>query len=124
MLHIFTICRLLLGIVYVVFGINGFVTFIPVPEQSPAAARFIDDLIATGYMLYFWKSIEVISGILLIADRFTLLAGLIALPVSANILAFHLFLDPRNLPMGAAVFLLNLAILARHKEALRVLWAK
>lgn len=119
--YAFHAARLLLGIVYLVFGANGFVTFIPVPEQPPAAAQFIADLIATGYMLYFWKSIEVISAILFLVNRYTLFAALIALPVSANILAFHLFLDPDSLLIGLAVFALNAIILAGHRDALRVL---
>lgn len=119
--YAFHAARLLLGVVYLVFGANGFVTFIPVPEQPPAAAQFIADLIATGYMLYFWKSIEVISALLLLINRYTLFAALIALPVSANILAFHLFLDPDSLLIGLTVFALNAIILAGHRDALRVL---
>lgn len=121
MTFVFTLSRLLLGVVFVVFGLNGFVSFIPVPEQPEAAALFIQQLIDTGYMLYFWKSIEVLSGLMLLANRFTLLASLAALPVSANIFAFHLFLDPGNILIGATVLILNLFVLARHKESLKVL---
>lgn len=121
MTMVFTLTRLLLGVVFVVFGLNGFITFIPVPEQPEAAAKFMEQLIETGYMLYFWKSIEVLSGLMLLANRFTLLAGLAALPVSANIFAFHLFLDQSNILIGAIVLILNLMVLASHKGSLKVL---
>jgi len=112
-------CRLILGIIFLVFGVNGFYTFIPVPKMAPAAEEFMSALINTGYMLYFWKSIEVVSGVMLITNRFVFLATLILLPITANIFLFHLFLDPKNLLIGFFVLTANLAILYSFKEKIK-----
>lgn len=100
--------RIILGLVYLIFGLNGFFNFIPVPEQPERAKAFIDALIETGYMLYFWKGVEVIGGLMLIANFKTPLASIILFPITLNILAFHLFLDPLGLPIGVLLMALNL----------------
>lgn len=116
--------RILMGLIYLIFGLNGFFLFIPVPEQSQEASIFLEALINTGYMLYFWKSIEVISGVLLLLNKYTLFAAMIALPVTMNILAFHLFLDPENLHIGLFISVMNIILLVHHKDALRIIFTK
>lgn len=119
MKKVFRVSKVLLGLIYFIFGLNGFFNFIPAPELSEPAGRFIGELVATGYMLYFWKSIEVVSGFLFLINKNTLFAALAILPISANIITFHLFLDIKSLPLGAAVFILNIIILINHKELVK-----
>ena len=111
--------RLLLGLIFLIFGLNGFFNFIPVPAQPEPASRFISQLITTGYMLYFWKSIEIISAICFLLNHYTFVAGLIALPVSTNIFAFHLFLDKEPILISILVLVLNIIILSKFKKILR-----
>ncbi len=116
------ISRYILGTILVVFGLNGFHTFIPVPPMAIEAQQFMTALIETGYMLYLWKSIEVISGILLLTNRYICFALLIFLPVAVNIFCFHLFLDPKSIVVGSIVLGLTLFLLMPYQSTLQLLF--
>src|SRR4051794_788504 len=85
--------RLLLGLVFVVFGLNGFFMFIAVPPMAEPAQRFMGAIMATGYLLPLVKVLEIVGGLLLLSGRYVPLALLLLGPVLVNILCFHLFLD-------------------------------
>ena len=85
------IARYLLGTIFLVFGLNGFYTFIPVPEFHP----FMEMLVSSGY-IYVVKAVEVIVGVLLLSNRLVPLALIMITPVVINIVAYHALLDDRN----------------------------
>jgi uncharacterized membrane protein YphA (DoxX/SURF4 family) len=89
-----TVARILLGLVFLVFGLNYFVPFLPTPPMEGPAAAFAGALFATGYMFPLIKGIEVLAGALLLAGRFVPLALLLLAPIVVNIAAFHVFLTP------------------------------
>src|SRR5580658_10205309 len=66
--------RLLLGLVFFVLGLNGFLQFLPTPPAPERATAFVGALIATGYMFPLIKSVEVICGALLLSNRLVPLA--------------------------------------------------
>jgi hypothetical protein len=100
--------RLLLGLIFTLFGINGFFQFLPMPPLSPEAGIFLGSLVGTGYMLTFLKASEMFCGLLLLTNTYVPLALLILAPITLNILAFHLFLDPPNVGIGIIVVSLNI----------------
>jgi len=105
------IARILLGLIYLVFGLNFFFHFsflnMPVPKMSPAAAAFSGGLFGTGYFFQYMKALEIISGVFLLINRYTAFFLLVLLPISLNIALFHFILVPSGAPMGAAVIVLN-----------------
>lgn len=111
-----TIARIVLGIVLVVFGLNGFLQFMPQPPLPEAAASFIGAIVGTGYLLTVVKLIEIGVGVLLLADRFVPLALLLLAPISFNIFAFHLFLDPAGIGAAALVTLLNIYLFVAYRK--------
>lgn len=119
-----TICRFLLGAIFLIFGLNGFFLFIPVPPMAEPAQNFMMALINTGYMLYFWKSIEVVSGALLIFNRYVPFALAILSPIVANIFMFHLFLDFRSMPIAAALLLMEVFLIWVHRKYFASLFVK
>ena len=88
------IARVLLGLIFTVFGLNGFFNFIPVPPMPEAAGSFMGALAATGYMLPLIKATEVVCGVLLLIGRWVPLALVVLAPVVLNIFLFHVFLAP------------------------------
>lgn len=88
------VTRLLLGLIFVVFGLNGFLPFIPMPTPNPDALAFLGALAATGYMFPLIKGIEVIAGSLLLANRAVPFALVLLSPIVVNIAVYHLLLDP------------------------------
>jgi uncharacterized membrane protein YphA (DoxX/SURF4 family) len=92
-----TVARILLGLVFFVFGLNGFLHFLPNPPLTPAAGSLLGAFVASGYLLALVKGTEVVVGALLLAGRFVPLALTVLAPVLVNIVAFHLFLAPSGL---------------------------
>lgn len=89
------IARILLGLIFLIFGLNGFYTFIPVPEFHP----FMEIMVSSRF-IYFEKAVEVVGGMLLLINRFVLGALLMLGPVVINILLFHMLIDQRNWPVA------------------------
>lgn len=102
------IARSLLGLIYLVFGLNFFLHFIPTPPPTGTAAAFEGGLIGAGYFFPFMKVIEIASGFFLIINRFTAFFLMILFPVTLNIFMFHAFLAPAGLPIGGLMLILHL----------------
>lgn len=88
------VARVLLGLIFFVFGLNGFLHFIPAPQPSPDALAFVGALAATGYMIPLLKAIEVVAGALLLANRAVPFALVLLAPIVVNIAGFHIVLEP------------------------------
>lgn len=104
------VARILMGLVFFVFGLNGFLHFIPQPKDAmpPGAMAFFGALMATGYMVPLIMGTQVIVGVLLLANRFVPLALALIAPVIVNIMAFHAFLAPSGLVIASVVLALEL----------------
>jgi len=105
------VVRVFLGVLLVVFGLNGFFGFIPLPIFEGQAAAFLSALAATGYMFPLIKFVEILSGVLLLTNRRVSLGLVLAMPVLVNIMAFHLFLSTSGvfvpvLMMASALYLI------------------
>ena len=101
-----TIVRVLMGLPLVVFGLNGFLNFIPPPEGGlpPAAAQFSQALLESGYMMPLIGATQIIVGVLLLVNRFVPLGLVLFAPFIVNSVAFHLALERSGL-VPAGVFL-------------------
>ncbi|MCI0573340.1 MAG: DoxX family protein [Myxococcaceae bacterium] len=112
------VARTLLGLTFLVFGLNGFLQFLPAPPPEAAARPFLEGLMASGYMMAFIKGTEVAVGVLLLANRFVPLALAVLAPVMLNIVAFHLFLTPpRTLGMPLVLLGLHLSLAWTHRAS-------
>jgi putative oxidoreductase len=109
------IARVLLGLVFFVFGLNKFLNFIPMPLPSGEAGAFFGALYATHY-LYVIATCEVIGGLLLLIGRYVPLGLTLVGPVVVNILAFHVFMSHEGWPPAALVAVLSLFLLWRYRE--------
>jgi len=110
MLPIIHASRILLGLLFLVFGMNGFYTFIPVPEYHP----FMEILVSSGY-IYLVKSAEVVCGILLLSNRFVPLALVVLGFDIINITTYHLLLDPRNVWIVPILWCLLLVLIFGYR---------
>ncbi len=105
------VARVLLGLIFLFFGLNFFFHFLNAPPPDPAskAGAFLGGLFASGYFFTFLKVLEVLYGALLIAGLFTPLVLLLLFPISVNILLFHALLAaaPQSLAIAILLFALN-----------------
>ncbi len=117
------IARYLLGLMFTVFGSNMFLYFIPM-GQMPAglAGQFMAALFAAHYFNVV-GAIMVISGILLLVNRFVGLGLTLLGPVLFNILTYHLLMDPGGIGLGAFATLLWLLVGWEHRIVFERLFA-
>ncbi len=84
-----TVARVLLGLPLVVFGLNGFLQFLPMPAMDGDAATFMGGLGAAGYFFPLLKATEIAAGLALLSGRFVPLALTVLAPIVLHIVAFH-----------------------------------
>ena len=122
--HLPTAGRVLLGLIFFVFGLNGFLNFLPQPSNEPEAAlAFAGALFKTGYMFPLLKGTEVIVGTLLLSGRFVPLALALVAPIIVNIFAFHAFLAPAGLGLASVILGLEIYLAWAYREAFRPMLA-
>jgi putative oxidoreductase len=100
------VARLLLGLIFVVFGLNGFLNFLSTgPMPTGLAGQFVGALVLSHY---FWvvAAIQVAGGVLLLVNRYVPLALVLLGPVIVNIICYHVFLNPSGAPLAAVVTVL------------------
>jgi hypothetical protein len=114
-----TLGRIGLGLVFSVFGLNGFLGFLPHPSVPEAAGSFLGALAATGYMFPLIKGTELLSGLLLLSGRYVPLALTLLAPIVVNIVAFHALLAPGGLAMGLFVLAAEIYLAWVHRAAFR-----
>lgn len=115
-----TVVRSLLGMIYVVFGLNFFLHFLPMPPppaEPGAAEGFMGGLFQAGYFFPMVKGIEVLLGGFLLLNFFTPLSLIILAPISLNILLFHAFLAPGNMAMGLLIVALHIYLLWVYRKS-------
>lgn len=114
--------RTLLGLLFATTGANGFLNFLgndpgPMPE---AGVKFLVALSETGYMLQLTAGVQLVAGLLLVANRFVPLALTLLAPVIVNIFLFHLFLAP-GMGIAIAVSAAEVYLAWVHRDAFRAI---
>jgi len=100
-----TVARYLAGVIFLVFGLNGFLHFIPLPPPGGVAGQFMGALFVSHFLTLIF-ALQVIGAMLLLANRFVPLALAILAPVIVNILSFHALMAPSGLPLALFVTVL------------------
>ncbi len=111
------IARLLLGLIFVVFGLNGFLHFIPMgPPPTGLAGQFIGALAQSKYFLVV-AVLQIAGGVLLLVNRYVALGLVLLGPVIFNILLYHLLLNLTGIGMAVLVTALWLIVFYAHRAA-------
>ena len=111
-----TVARYLAGVIFLVFGLNGFLHFIPLPPPSGVAGQFMGALFVSHYLTLIF-ALQVIGAVLLLANRYVPLALAILAPVIVNILSFHALMAPSGLPLALFVTVLWALIFVHVRSA-------
>jgi hypothetical protein len=117
------VARILLGLPLLVFGLNGFLNFIPPPStpMPEGAAAFAGALMATGYMMQLIACTLLTVGFLLVINRFVPLALVLFAPFIVNSIAFHVFLERSGLVIAGVFLALELYLAWVYRAAYRPL---
>jgi putative oxidoreductase len=109
------IARILLGLVFVVFGSNIFLHFIPMPPQKPSLATDFSKALMESHYMYVVGFCQVAGGLILLTGRFIPLGLTLLGPVIVNILCFHIFLNHQGWQLASVIAALALFLLWRHR---------
>jgi putative oxidoreductase len=94
------IARYLMGLIFTVFGLNGFFNFIPATSMPPLATQFFTVLVTSHFMVPIFL-LQLASGLLFLSNRYVPLALTLIGPIIFNILLFHITMNPSGIVPGA-----------------------
>jgi len=119
------IVRILLGLMFLVFGLNGFLNFMPQPKDMPQEIiTIMGALMKAGYMTVV-SGTEVLIAVLLLTNRFVPLALALLAPILVGILTFHIFMAPATIVPGIIVTIMEIYLAWAYRAAFRpILQAK
>src|SRR5438876_12426971 len=110
------IARFLLGLIFLTFGLNGFLHFLPAPLPSGTAAQFIGALFVSHYLVAVFL-LQIIPAVLLLLNRYVPLALTLLAPIIVNILLFHLLMALAGLPLALVVTVLWIVVFLSVRSA-------
>jgi putative oxidoreductase len=110
------IARIVLGLEFLVFGLNGFLHFIPNPPMQPSDMTTFSMLLFRSHYIVPVLTLQVIGGALLLIGRFIPLALVLLGPIVVNILITHILLNPAGLPPGALAAVLWLVLFYAYRR--------
>ena len=113
-----TLARLLLGLLFTVFGLNGFLHFIPMPPPQGIAGQFMGALFVSHYLVPIF-ALQLIAGVLLLVNRFVPVALTLLGPIIVNILLFHLLMEPTGIGMAIVTVALWAIVFYRERAAFK-----
>ena len=103
------ICRLLLGLIYLIFGLDYFFHFIPYqPNHTGIVAAFKTALKDVGYFYPMIKSIQIVGGLSLLINRYAAFSAVVVFPISVNVFLYHTILVPSGWLMGVLLIVPNI----------------
>lgn len=112
-----TVSRILMGAIYLIFGLNGLVMvyngqgLIPMPPPPESMMPIFTGFMAMKYLMPLVKVLEVIGGALLLSGKRTALALVLLTPITVNIFCLHLAVEPSGLPMALGLLFFNIVLL-------------
>ena len=112
-----TIARVLLGCVFIFFGLNFFLQFLHMPPPPSGPAGDFAKALFVSHYFYAVGALQLVGGVLCLVGRFVPLGLTLLGPVIVNILLFHILLNPAGLPLAIVVSVLALIVLWHHRAA-------
>jgi putative oxidoreductase len=107
--------RILLGVIFFIFGLNGFVHFITIPPVEGIASQFMGALFLSHYLAFIFF-LELLGGTLLLVNFFVPLALVVLGPIVVNIIFFHALMAPGGVPRSLVVAFLWLVVAWFHRR--------
>lgn len=118
------VLRVVLGLVFTIFGPNHYLQFIHDPPRANAADSFLCALTASRYVFEVVVAVEIVSGVLLLTGVCVPFALVMLAPIIVNIFFFHMLLDPGQLPIAAALVVIEILLAWQYRTAFAPLFQR
>jgi uncharacterized membrane protein YphA (DoxX/SURF4 family) len=116
--------RIVLGLMFVMTGSNGFLHFMPMPPLTGAAAEVMHGFEVSGYLLPLLFLTQLVGGLCVVSGRLTAFGLLLLAPVLVNIIGYHLFVDLKGTGMPAVLFAAEVFLAWSYRRAFAPIFAK
>jgi uncharacterized membrane protein YphA (DoxX/SURF4 family) len=113
------IIRILMGLMFLVFGLNGFLNFIPAPKDMPQEIMNVSSALMKAGFMNVVSGTEVLVALMLLANRFVPLALALLAPVVVGIITFHIAIAPATIGPGIVVLVMELYLAWVYRGAFR-----
>ena len=113
------VVRVLLGLMFLLFGLNGFLNFIPTPKDMPQEIITVAGALMTAGYMQVVSATEVLVAVMLLTNRFVPLALALLAPVIVGILTFHIAVQPATIGPGIVVLVMELYLAWSYRGAFR-----
>ena len=113
------IVRLLLGLMFLVFGLNGFLNFIPAPKDLPPELVTVSTGLMKGGYMTVVSATEILVALLLLTNLFVPLALALLAPIVVGIITFHIAIAPATIVPGIVVLVMELYLAWAYRGAFR-----
>jgi uncharacterized membrane protein YphA (DoxX/SURF4 family) len=113
------IVRILLGLMFLLFGLNGFLNFIPQPKDMPQDIMNVTGALMKAGYLTVVSAVEVVVAVMLLTNRFVPLALTLLAPIVVGIITFHIALAPATIGPGIVVLVMELYLAWSYRGAFR-----
>lgn len=111
-----TLARIVLGSLFLVFGLNGFLHFIPMKAPTGLAGQYMGALYLSHYLVVVF-AVQITAGALLLSNRFVALSLVLLGPIVVNILLFHSLMAPEGLPVALTATVLWAIVFSGFRAA-------
>lgn len=113
------IVRVLLGVMFLVFGLNGFLNFMPAPKELPPDVITVSTGLMKGGYMAVVSATELVVALLLLTNRFVPLALALLAPIVVGIITFHIAIAPATIVPGIVVLVMELYLAWVYRGAFR-----
>jgi len=108
------VARYLLGLMFLLFSLNGLHPFLPMPPLPEGlAGQFMGALMQSHYAEAV-AVIELVAAVLLVVNRFVPLGLTLLAPILVNIILFHVFMAPATIAPGLVAVVLWVIVALRY----------
>lgn len=120
----FRVIQILFGIYLIFFGLIGYFVQLEMPPYNETAMAFLGALFNSVYLFHLMSIIFVLTGLMFTFNKWSAFGAVLLAPVSVNILAFHIFLDPKNFLLALIPVILNIYVLVIHWNKYKPMFSK
>ncbi|WEK21573.1 MAG: DoxX family membrane protein [Candidatus Pedobacter colombiensis] len=111
------VLSLLFGLVFINAGLNKFLNYMPVPKDLPEGlVKVMTAFMTVGWLLPLIAIVEIIGGMLFMANKYRALGAIVIFPVMIGIILTHLTMAPSGLPLALVLFAINIWVIIENRE--------
>lgn len=122
---IVTVSRIILGALFTLAGLGGFIfSFVGTPPPVPGLAGEFQHVFFASHWVLYVDAVEFVIGVLLLSNRFIILALTMLAAVLTNILAFHITMQPAGIVPGAIATGLWFVLFRHYRTSFAPLFVK